>query len=299
MSAAIGKHARPCYGSPVLSSRKTGLLGLALALASACGGAADLPEGGVRRSIGADGGSITSSDGRFTIFILPGALGKHSDFEIVPTEAAPDSFGPAYRVRPNIELGFDAQIAYRGDLPEQTGDTAIAAIYADASEEDWAPLPVDVLHDDPALIQTHDDRIALYYALIDGGEPGDTTTTGDPTTSGSDTMLPVLSHAADIQPIWDARCGGDGCHTPGELPLGGGLDLSGNAYGAIVDMPAVGANRPLVDAGSADGSYMYNKLDGSFLEVGGGGSPMPLAMPALDAGTLATVRDWIDQGAPP
>lgn len=276
-----------------------------LALSAACGGPAALPAGGVRKSIGADGGSITSSDGDLTIFILPGALGKHSDFEIVPTDAAPDAFGPAYRVRPNIELGFDAQIVYRGDLPEHTSETAIAAIYADAADEDWTPLPVDALDDDPALVQTHDDRIALYYALVDGGGSSDTTTTtttSDPSTSGpgTDTSITPLSHAADIQPIWDASCLGDGCHSPGTLPLGNGLDLSGDAYARIVGVAAFVANRQLVAVGDPDGSYMLNKLDGSYLDApGGGGSPMPLAAAALDAATLATIRDWIAQGAPP
>jgi hypothetical protein len=152
------------------------------------------------------------------------------------------------------------------------------------------------------MVRSHDDSIALYYALVDGGAPSGTTTDEPHTTTtpSEETHTTPLSYASDIQPIWDASCQGTVCHDPAGT-LGNGLDLSGNAYDRLVGVGAVGANRPLVDPSEPDNSYLLNKLDGSFADpdVNGGGGQMPLLMPALDDGTIDTVRSWIAQGAPP
>ncbi|NJK31463.1 MAG: hypothetical protein HC927_03035 [Deltaproteobacteria bacterium] len=61
----------------------------------------------------------------------------------------------------------------------------------------------------------------------------ETTETNTDTMDTSDTMA-ALSHAADIQPIWTAKCTA-ACHEPGGA-VGATLDLSGDAYDNIVDV---------------------------------------------------------------
>ena len=77
--------------------------------------------------------------------------------------------------------------------------------------------------------------------------------------------------------------------------------LAGDAYENIVGVFATGANRQLVAPGNPDGSYMVNKLDGSFddPEVNGSGGPMPLVMDPLSDAELELIRTWIEQGASP
>jgi predicted small secreted protein len=114
---------------------------------------------------------------------------------------------------------------------------------------------------------------------------------GDSETGGDE-----LSHAADIQPIWDDNCL-NGCHTPGGIGMP--LDLT-NAYAAIVgveSMQAAGVN--LVEAGSSADSYLLAKLRGEQMELGGVGIQMPGGGAApLDDATISTIAAWIDAGAP-
>jgi hypothetical protein len=294
---------------------------LVVALAG-CGDDAE-PAKLVRRSIGADGGVISSHDGVLTIVFQPGALTETTSIEIFPSAEPPDAFGPAYRVRPNIPLEVDAEIEYRGGLPADVDAAAIGAIrLADYEDEkgSWRPLPTIMLDVENGSVLALDSELSLYYALLDDADgssdssstddgessSSDTGSTEDSGSSTDDSTGPVpLSHAADIQPIWDARCRGPGCHelprdTKGPSP-GGGLLLYEDAYDNIVDVFATGANRRLVVPGDPDGSYIVNKLDGSFddPDVNGSGVRMPLAMPELPAEELELIRRWIEEGASP
>ncbi len=134
----------------------------------------------------------------------------------------------------------------------------------------------------------------LALAGCDGGggddEAGTTDTTDTTDTAGE------LSHAADIQPIWDASCVA-GCHEPGGT-VESVLDLSGDAYAAIVDVNSGQAiGRKLVAPGDSMESYLIAKLEGNQIAAGGTGAAMPLGT-ALDAATIQTIKDWIDAGAP-
>jgi mono/diheme cytochrome c family protein len=77
--------------------------------------------------------------------------------------------------------------------------------------------------------------------------------------------------------------------------------LADDAYAHLVGIFATGANRPLVAPGDPDGSYVLNKVDGSFddPEVNGSGSRMPLAMDMLSDAEIELIRTWIEQGAAP
>ncbi len=58
-------------------------------------------------SVGPAGGLVSSQDDVLTLVLWPGALGEFVEFTIVPSADAPESFGPAYEITPNPELGID------------------------------------------------------------------------------------------------------------------------------------------------------------------------------------------------
>jgi hypothetical protein len=106
---------------------------------------------------------------------------------------------------------------------------------------------------------------------------------------------PVVSFAAQIQPIFDTRCTGSACHDA--TPSGALNLLSGVAHARLVNQPS--AYCPAIDRvepGRPDQSFLMWKLQGSgacFF-----GSRMPLGGAALDADELQLISDWIGNGAP-
>ncbi|HVH97979.1 MAG TPA: hypothetical protein VM869_04695 [Enhygromyxa sp.] len=108
----------------------------------------------------------------------------------------------------------------------------------------------------------------------------------------------TLSHAVDMQPIWDANCL-TMCHEPGGTAEST-LDLSGDGYDNIVNVAstqAVGSN--LVEPGNAAESYLVAKLRGTQVEAGGLGATMPSGENMLDEATIMMVEAWINAGAAP
>ncbi len=103
------------------------------------------------------------------------------------------------------------------------------------------------------------------------------------------------SHAVDIQPIWDADC--TLCH--GSRTASGDLDLSGNGYDDLVNVASGQlSSMDRVAPGDTATSYLWHKLRGTHLDVGGSGTAMPKAAP-LSAADLATIEGWILGGALP
>lgn len=104
------------------------------------------------------------------------------------------------------------------------------------------------------------------------------------------------AHDADLQPLWDELC--YGCHT-GSFPE---LDLStdrGTTWQQLVNVPSrqvPSMNR--VTPGEPEQSYLWHKLSGTHLDVGGSGATMPKYPRALPPGGLEAVKRWIEQGAP-
>lgn len=126
-----------------------------------------------------------------------------------------------------------------------------------------------------------------------GSTGGDATTGPSGTTGGGE----ALSHAVDIQPIWDAHCV-SACHEPGgsaAMTLLLGAEV---AYDALVQGEASVPGLTLVVPESREDSYLWHKLNNTQADVGGGGLKMPLGG-ALDAADLEAIGLWIDQGAQP
>jgi hypothetical protein len=115
-------------------------------------------------------------------------------------------------------------------------------------------------------------------------------------------VMTDLSHAVDIQPIWDEHCT-MACHEP-DGEWGFLLDMSGNAYDAIVGVPApqfMSLNH--VEPGDLDASYLWHKINNTQASVGGSGLPMPkaragMSATVLTADQLAMIEEWIAGGAP-
>lgn len=159
----------------------------------------------VRKTIGPEGGIITSHDGVLSIVLLPGALGGEVELEVFPSDEPPPIFGLTYRVRPDIELSFDAQVSYRRVLPSNPNAATIGAIRLDDYADEmghWEPLPRLTLDAEQQLVMASDDQLSLYYGLLedasapplptttdDGNDddaPPDESTTGEPPATSSD-----------------------------------------------------------------------------------------------------------------
>ena len=122
----------------------------------------------------------------------------------------------------------------------------------------------------------------------DGDPTGDGD--GDPTGDGDG----ELSHAADIQPIWDDACL-TMCHAAGGSAVTI-LDLSGDAYDNIIGVASTQAvGLSLVEPGDSANSYLIHKLEG---RAGIVGQRMPRGTgPFLTDGQMRVIKRWIELGA--
>jgi hypothetical protein len=118
--------------------------------------------------------------------------------------------------------------------------------------------------------------VLLLVWLTGCSDLGDRT----PAPTGPD---PAPTWSADVQPLLQASC--VGCHS-GALMLGN-LDLS--SYASLMDDRD---GNPAVLAGQADSSLLIQRLEtgNTTLRMPQGGSPWP-------ASQIATLRQWIDEGA--
>lgn len=131
-------------------------------------------------------------------------------------------------------------------------------------------------------------------AEFDSGSPPATGAgAGEPTTTAGTTSSGPLSHEADIVPIWQEVCG-TSCHL---LDDDGGLTL---AYENLVSVPSEDVpemNR--VEPGSLEDSYLWHKIEGTHLSVGGAGSTMPRGLLELKPKQRQKIERWITEGALP
>jgi len=120
----------------------------------------------------------------------------------------------------------------------------------------------------------------IWLAVACGDKDDVTTDTG---TAGS-----------DIQAIADASCG-PSSHTGGAAS--GDLSLD-DFHGSTVGVASSDvADMNLVEPGDLDNSYLWHKIEGTHLDVGGDGSAMPLG-PALSDDDHSAIQAWIEDGAP-
>eukprot|EP00808_Paulinella_micropora_P012413 g1133.t1 len=121
------------------------------------------------------------------------------------------------------------------------------------------------------------------------------TTTTRTTTTSSTTQSPVLNFVDDIFPLWENLLvsRGHGATSP-ILPL----PDAATAYKNTVNKPSLqNRNMLLIKPCRADQSYLYHKLVGSHVIVGGLGSKMPTFGTTATADKLAMLAAWINEGA--
>lgn len=94
--------------------------------------------------------------------------------------------------------------------------------------------------------------------------------------------------------VFTPRC--TSCHAGAAARNGLRLDDAQTSYDNLVNVRAT--EYPVlfrVAPGNPDDSYLIHKLEGTQAV----GDRMPLGQPPLSAETIAVIRDWITQGAPP
>ncbi|MCA9707685.1 MAG: hypothetical protein KDK70_17680 [Myxococcales bacterium] len=126
---------------------------------------------------------------------------------------------------------------------------------------------------------------------------GDDTSTGEPPEVCKPPGEPAPSFDADVWPIIEANCHGVlGCHNMSA----GGLDMTdaAAAYANLVDVPSGQSPLDRIQPGSPDDSYVWAKLNGMQLMVGGIGSQMPQGSAPLPQEDLDTIQSWILGCAP-
>lgn len=104
----------------------------------------------------------------------------------------------------------------------------------------------------------------------------------------------VTANFSSIQSgVFTVTCAVSGCHTGAGAPQGLRLD-SANSYGMLVGVPSSEVPSVLrVAAGDPDNSYLIQKLEGTAAS----GAQMPFGRTPLPAATIATIRQWITDGA--
>jgi hypothetical protein len=121
--------------------------------------------------------------------------------------------------------------------------------------------------------------------------------TVDPTGGLPDVEVANPSFTSDIQPIFTKRCSIGGCHSlnsaRAELVL-----VAGHAYDSLVSKPSfLDPGRVRVVPGDAPNSWLVVMIeddDGARL----GFARMPLGGQPLTRNQIATIVNWIENGAP-
>jgi hypothetical protein len=143
-------------------------------------------------------------------------------------------------------------------------------------------------------------KSVLLAAAVAGsaacGAEGDTgTAAGTGAMAGAGGTGGDVGYATTVQPLFDRACN---CHQSEPLMAPFSLKAAG-AYEAMVNVPSMQLpTMNLVTPGKLNDSYLWHKIDGTQLEVGGMGGRMPLTIP-LSADEQAIVEQWIVAGAPP
>ena len=119
----------------------------------------------------------------------------------------------------------------------------------------------------------------------------------DPAFGLPDVEVAQPSYSADVQPIFTKRCVVGGCHTLGSEQAGLALDVS-VSYDELVGVLATSSvdSYQRVEPGNAADSWLIRRLLAD-PALRNGQPRMPLAATPLTDNQIATIVNWIDQGA--
>ncbi len=144
----------------------------------------------------------------------------------------------------------------------------------------------------PACPASYDPRPGCPFV------PTTSTTTTTPTTTTTSTTL-AWTWSGEVQPLLSASC--SGCHGGSGTPQYAGFANIQDpvlGYAGIVNQMSL--ERPGMDRiepGDHAQSYLWHKINGTQLSVGGSGVRMPQFGPYLSAEQIAGIAGWIDAGA--
>jgi hypothetical protein len=120
----------------------------------------------------------------------------------------------------------------------------------------------------------------------------------DPAGGLPDVAVATPSFERDVRPIFVKRCATGGCHSLG-MQQAGLVLTADSAYAALVDRPStLRSGLVRVRPFHADSSWLIDMV-GPDAERRGGRPRMPLASTPLTPNQIATLVNWIDQGARP
>ena len=106
---------------------------------------------------------------------------------------------------------------------------------------------------------------------------------------------PSASFEASVLPLINAACN---CHQTEPFLMAPFSLKPAEAYDNLVDHPSSQlTTMAFVKPGSLNESYLWHKVSGTHLEVGGQGMIMPYTVPLTDA-ELDVFERWIAAGAP-
>jgi hypothetical protein len=77
------------------------------------------------------------------------------------------------------------------------------------------------------------------------------------------------------------------------------MRLQGDAYPVLVNQLSGQASLDRVEPSDPVASYLWHKLNGTHLSVGGEGDQMPRSGQNLTSAELLLIEQWILEGAPP
>jgi hypothetical protein len=104
----------------------------------------------------------------------------------------------------------------------------------------------------------------------------------------------AVSFALMVQPLIDETCN---CHQSAPILMAPFSLVPAEAYANLVGKPSSQVTTmALVSPGALNESYLWHKLSGTHLEVGGLGDRMPSNFP-LDPNQLKVFEQWIASGA--
>lgn len=129
---------------------------------------------------------------------------------------------------------------------------------------------------------------------------------GEPEPTGPVRSTDGPSYATTLAPIFEEKCA-PSCHEPGGL-LGGSADISNPSvkmdltaaagYATLTAGMAVQLPTMWVVGDSTESSYLWHKLQGTHMDIGGLGAKMPVTG-SLTEEEMAAVQAWIEGGASP
>jgi len=110
---------------------------------------------------------------------------------------------------------------------------------------------------------------------------------------GCQPAVELTSFDQEVMPLFNRHCAvchmGDGAQ--------GEFSFYPLPYQSMVGVKSVQSPLALIEAGSAEASYVYHKMMGTQQAVNGSGAGMPYQRELLGETELAMVRQWIDEGA--